>query len=92
MKFKNYCIETQNRLRKVLSENGKKNGFKRGNKHPNWHGGIKKAHDGYVSVILYSDSPYYELLLKNHSKHATLHHGLRKLKLELDRLVDIVLA
>lgn len=72
MKFKNYCIETQNRLRKVLSENGKRNGFKKGNKHPNWNGGIKKAHDGYIAVIVSIDSPYYEMNIGGYVKRSRL--------------------
>ncbi len=122
MKLENYCKETQVRIRKRLSDCGKEHGFQRGEKHPNYTGGIKRTCDGYVSVLANIDSPYYEMnvcgyikrgrlvmaeslercleskeivhhrneirdddrienlkLLKNHSEHATLHHGLRKL-------------
>ena len=122
MKLEMYCEETRDWIRSTLIENGKKNGFQKGDKHPRWNGGIKKKKDGYILVLISSGSPYYKMndsgyirrsrlmmaeslgrclnpeeivhhcngitnddrienlkLLKNHSEHATLHHGLRKL-------------
>ena len=72
MRLKDYCIETQNRLRSVMSKNGKKNGFKKGNKHPNWNGGVKKEHDGYIAVIVYPDNPYYEMNVSEYVKRSRL--------------------
>ncbi len=72
MKLKDYYIETQNRLRKALSENGKKNGYKKGNKHSKWNGGIKKNYDGYIVVRVYPDSLYYEMNIDGYVKRSRL--------------------
>jgi len=61
MKLKEYCVETRNRLKGVMIENGKKYGFQKGDKHPKWNGGIKKNAEGYILVLISSDSPYYEM-------------------------------
>lgn len=72
MKLENYCIDTQNRLRSVLSENGKKNGFKKGNNHPNWKGGIKKNADGYIKVLIESTNPYFKMSVCGYVKRSRL--------------------
>jgi len=61
MKLENYCKETQSRIRKRMSDKGKETGFQRGEKHPNYTGGIKRTCDGYVSVLANIDSPYYKM-------------------------------
>jgi len=59
--LENYCEETRNRIRSILVENGKKNGFQKGDKHPKWNGGIKRNVEGYILVLVSSDSPYYKM-------------------------------
>ena len=61
MKLKEYCVETRNRLKSAMIENGKKNGFQKREKHPRWNGGIKRNSEGYVLILISSDSPYYKM-------------------------------
>lgn len=61
MKLEMYCEETRDWIRSTLIENGKKNGFQKGDKHPRWNGGIKKKRDGYILVLISSGSPYYKM-------------------------------
>jgi len=72
MKLKEYCKWSRDRLLKVMVENGKKNGFKKGKEHPKWHGGIKHGVDGYISVRIYPDNPFYKMTTWGYVKRGRL--------------------
>ncbi len=52
MKFSSLNPDCRARLSAKLSASSKKNGFKSGKNHPNWNGGIKRAPNGYISVLV----------------------------------------
>jgi len=94
MKFSSLNPDCKARLSAKLSASGKRNGFQKGDKHPNWKGGIRRS-DGYTSVLI--DGKYIKIArlimakdIGRHLKSNEISHHINSIR-DDDRIENLML-